>query len=177
MFDRRRFLTSCIGAAGGLLVPSVYANSTLPEKRELSFYNIHTDERLSILYWESGCYLSDAMDEANHFLRDHRTGDIYPVDRHLLDMLHAIQQRLETNKPFYVVSGYRSPETNSMLRSKSNAVAKNSFHMKGQAIDIRIPYGDIDHLYKAAISLNQGGVGYYGKSGFVHVDTGPRRMW
>ena len=110
-------------------------------------------------------------------LRDFRNGQTHAIDPRLLDLLDALSARVETRSPFHVISGFRSPQTNAMLRRRSSGVAHDSLHMKGLAIDIRLADVDLPRLHKAALSLQGGGVGYYPSSDFVHVDVGPVRRW
>lgn len=174
---RRRFLSCGLAAlalAAGL--PSLSQAATRGQ-RSLSFYNLHTDERLKATYWADGQYIPDALREIDRVLRDFRTGDVHAIDRRLLDLLVVLHTRMETQEPFAVISGYRSPKTNAILASASSGVARRSLHMDGKAIDIRIPGRDLADLRKAAIALRMGGVGYYPRSDFVHVDTGRVRTW
>jgi uncharacterized protein YcbK (DUF882 family) len=145
--------------------------------RELRFLHTHTGEKLNVEYYASGRYLPDALDTVNHFLRDFRTGDVHDIDAGLLDLLHNLTRTTDTSKPFQVISGYRSPKTNAMLRQHSEGVASSSLHMKGQAIDIRLGDVPLAKLRDAALSVGRGGVGYYPGSNFVHVDTGRIRRW
>jgi hypothetical protein len=108
--------------------------NTLSPERRLSLYNTHTGEKLETVYWASGEYLPDALSKINHILRDHRTGRVRPIDMHLLDILHALSKKLCAKQPFHIISGYRSPETNKLLRYRSKKVASKSLHMKGKAI-------------------------------------------
>ncbi len=179
--SRRHFLKLGIAAAGTLIAPESFAGIRkkellLPE-RQLSLLNLHTGESLVTTYWENGQYQTEALSEINNVLRDHRTGDIHPMDTELLDMLTTLQQKLGSNQPFQIISGYRSPKTNAVLHKKSNGVAKRSLHMQGKAIDIRLPGCQLSDLRKAAIACQRGGVGYYPKSNFIHVDTGRVRQW
>lgn len=146
-------------------------------QRSLSFYNLHTDERLRATYWADGQYIPEALREIDRVLRDFRTGDVHAMDRKLLDLLVALHARMETREPFAVISGYRSPKTNAMLADASSGVARRSLHMDGKAIDVRIPGRKLADLRKAAVALRMGGVGYYPRSDFVHVDTGRVRAW
>jgi uncharacterized protein YcbK (DUF882 family) len=145
----------------------------------LSLYNTHTGESLGITYAADGAYIPEALEAIDHIMRDHRTGDVKPIDPNLLDVLYAIAKKigLTPRHPFHIVSGYRSPETNALLRKRSRQVAKNSYHMKGQAVDFRVPRLRLSHLRKAAVSLRVGGVGYYPRSHFLHVDVGEFRCW
>jgi uncharacterized protein YcbK (DUF882 family) len=143
----------------------------------LKFHNLHTGEAFNGAYWENGCYVSDALAEIRTVLRDFRTGDEHDIDCRLLDLLTVLHTRLDTAEPFEVISGYRSPKTNAMLRERSDGVAAHSLHMEGMAIDIRIPGRSLPDLRNAALALGQGGVGYYPVSDFVHVDVGRVRHW
>jgi uncharacterized protein YcbK (DUF882 family) len=145
--------------------------------RALRFTHTHTGERLAVEYFRGGTYLPDGLATVNHFLRDFRTGDIHDIDPELLDLLHGLAHVTATATPFQVISGYRSPATNEMLRHRSEGVAAGSLHMKGQAIDIRLADVPLAGLRRAALEIRRGGVGYYPASDFVHVDTGRARMW
>ena len=177
--SRRDFLKMGSGFLAGCLLPATAMAALRPDnrRRSLSFYNTHTAERLSICYFKDGAYCPDAMASINHILRDHRTGEIKPIDRRLLDLLATINHRLGCGSPFHIISGYRSPKTNAMLRKTSSGVAKFSYHMLGRAIDIRLPDCDTHTLRQTCIDLQRGGVGYYPRSDFVHVDTGAFRTW
>lgn len=178
---RRRFLAMSAGAlvtAASIRSQSVFAESAIitPE-RTLSFYNLHTGENLKVAYWAEGEYIAESLSEINHLLRDYRNGEIKQIDLGLLNLLHAITLRLGTSKPIQLISGYRSPATNSMLHAHSSGVAKHSLHMEGMAADIRIPGHDLRELHEVAIAMRGGGVGYYAQSDFVHVDVGRQRYW
>jgi uncharacterized protein YcbK (DUF882 family) len=148
------------------------------KERSLSLLNTHTGERLKeVVYWEKGLYLPDALHDINYVLRDHRTDEIHKIDPKTLDLMAAISRKLDAKRPFEIISGYRSPETNKYLRSISNGVAKNSYHIQGKAVDMRLPGVPLKHVRKAAIDLRMGGVGYYPQSDFVHVDSGKVRYW
>ena len=179
--DRRKFLALGGAALGGAALTFAVGRpafaAPLPATRTLSFYNLHTGESLKTAYCVDGACVPGALDEINHVLRDFRTGDVHEIDVRLLDLLATIRGKAETNKPFHVISGYRSPKTNQMLRHNSSGVAKRSLHMEGEAIDIRIPGRDLTWLRKTALGLKRGGVGYYPKSDFVHVDVGRVRQW
>jgi len=147
------------------------------KERVLSFNHLHTGEKLKLTYWADGEYLSESLAEINNLLRDFRTGERYKMDPELIDLLHRLQVATGNHRAFEIISGYRSPKTNAMLRSSSSGVAKKSFHMLGQAIDVRLPGTDLKHLHKAAIEAKSGGVGLYTGSNFVHLDTGRVRNW
>ncbi len=146
-------------------------------ERKLKLRNLHTGEHLRATYWEDGKYISETMRDVAHFLRDHRTGDKHRIDAGLMDILHDLQLRTGNRKEFHIISGYRSPKTNKMLSSRSGGVARRSLHMRGRAIDIRLPGIDLSKLRKAALSMRAGGVGYYPQANFLHVDTGRFRTW
>lgn len=179
--SRRRFLQIGLGATTALFLPNAFASSPsssidLPE-RKLSLLNLHTGEQLNATYWAEGQYQTSELKAINHILRDHRTGDAYRMDNELLELLSTLHQKMDSKKAFQIISGYRSPKTNAALSKKSNGVAKKSLHMQGKAIDIRLPGCKLSDLRKAAISCQKGGVGYYPKSNFIHVDTGAVRRW
>ena len=175
MLGRRHFL---VGAGTSLFAPwSARANTV--SARELSFDNIHTGEKLKVEYWANGQYLPDALAEVNRLLRDFRTGQVHPIAPQLLDLLARLRNRLDTTQSVNVISGFRSPATNAMLRAEHehSGVASKSLHMQGMAIDIRIPGRELADLHVAALAERGGGVGYYPQSDFVHVDVGRVRSW
>lgn len=145
--------------------------------KALALENINTGEKVKLTYFERDRYLDDALDEINYLFRDHLTDEIHHVDTALLDQLHELQLTLGINKPYHVVCGYRSPNTNAQLRRQSHGVAKHSFHMEGRAVDLRIAGLSTREIRSAALSLGRGGVGYYPGHNFVHLDTGPIRTW
>jgi uncharacterized protein YcbK (DUF882 family) len=178
--SRRRFLTlGSIAALAGIFPCKAFgAPSGLSQpERSLAFYNTHTGEQLRTVYWEQGNYLRDSLGAINHILRDFRTNEIKDIDTGLLDLLFAIHNELETQQPFHIISGYRSADTNAFLRDHSTGVAEHSLHLVGKAIDIRTPGRDLRVLHKTAVALKGGGVGFYPKSDFVHVDVGRVRYW
>ena len=168
-------LTCAAALIAGILAPSDRAFSV--DERRLSFYHTHTHETLGVTYALGGEYVASALDEINDFLADFRTGDATVMDAELLDVVYDVQASLGSVGTFEVISAYRSPETNEMLRSSSSGVAKNSQHVLGKAIDVRLRGVDTDDLRDAAIKLQRGGVGYYKDSDFVHMDTGRVRRW
>lgn len=147
--------------------------------RRLEFVHLHTGERLKVAYFDAGQYVPEALQALNHLLRDFRTDEVAPIDPALFDVLHRLHEATGSRRPFEVISAYRSPKTNDMLRSRSphSGVARTSLHLRGQAIDIRLGDVALPHLREAALSLRAGGVGYYERSNFVHIDTGPVRHW
>src|SRR5262245_21445993 len=175
--DRRSALRFGLGALC-IFLPSVSQAATITGgKRSISLANLHTGENLRSTYWENGQYVPEALAEIDRNLRDFRTGDVHPIDPQLVDLLHDLKLKMRSKAPFEVISGYRSPATNAMLASESRGVARKSFHLRGMAIDIRLPDRDLRQLRKAALHMRRGGVGYYPKPGFVHVDVGPVRTW
>jgi uncharacterized protein YcbK (DUF882 family) len=148
-----------------------------PGYKTLSFEHTHTGEKLKLTYFERGKYIKDALQKINYLLRDFRTDDIHPIDTALLDQLFDLKQTLGVNKPFHIVSGYRSPFTNAQLRKHSHGVAEHSFHMQGRAIDIRVEGVSSKKIRNAALNMAQGGVGYYPRNNFVHLDSGRFRTW
>lgn len=145
--------------------------------RKLKLLNLHTGERVQATYWDGRSYQFEALQEIDYVLRDHRNGEIKAMDRRLLDLLAMLHRRLGSAAAYHVISGYRSPATNARLAARSNGVAKHSLHMRGMAIDIRLPDCELADLRGAALTLKAGGVGYYPKSDFVHVDVGRVRHW
>jgi uncharacterized protein YcbK (DUF882 family) len=159
--------------------PVLAATRRSSPPKDLSFYNLHTGESLRVTYAANGRYIPDALQEVDYILRDFRTGEVKAIDPDLLDLLHSISKTmgLTAQHSLHVVSGYRSPQTNAMLREISHGIAKNSYHIKGQALDFRVPPFPLAYLRKAALSLRAGGVGFYPRSNFVHVDVGKFRYW
>lgn len=146
-------------------------------KRSLDLHNALTGEKIKLEYWAEGEFVPDALKALNHFLRDHHNGKITEIDPKLFHFIHDIARKLEAKGTINVISGYRSPATNDRLRRRNSAVAKGSFHVKGKAVDIRIPGHSTQSVRRIALDLNQGGVGYYPRSKYVHIDTGPVRSW
>ena len=147
------------------------------KEKSLSLFNPQTKERFEGIYYFNGNYVTNALIDINHIMRDIRTNAVKPIDIHLLDLILKISIKLKSKEPFHVISGYRSPKTNNLLRKRGKGAAKNSYHIKGQAVDIRLPGHRTSVLRRAAYELKRGGVGYYPKSSFVHIDIGPVRYW
>lgn len=186
--NRRKFLKCSVAVATASSFPQlIYANTTgtsviatsaeATSERTLEFINLHTDETLHSCYWSNGDYDPNSLNEINHILRDHRANEAYEMDASLIDLLHTLHQMTGSKAPFHIISGYRSPQTNEKLRKQTNGVAKRSLHMQGKAIDVRLPDVELVRLRDAAISLKAGGVGYYAKSNFIHLDVGKPRNW
>ena len=175
---RRQVLAGGLALMGGALSLDRASLAALERpSRSLSFSNLHTGEKLRVEYWERGRYLPDALEGINRVLRDFRTGEIHSISPRLLDLLSMLHTRLETDRPFQVISGYRSPITNAALHANSAGVSSHSLHMDGMAIDIKLSDRKLSDLYNAALELGGGGVGYYPKSDFVHLDVGRVRRW
>lgn len=169
------------GGAALLAVPGVASASlrSSSQLRTLSFSHTHTGEQLSVAYRAGGSYLSDGLAQLSWLMRDFRSGEMHPMDPALLDTLWQVQRNLGSTAPYQIISAYRSPKTNAMLRGRSghSGVAKKSMHLNGQAIDIRLPGVSLSDVRDAAVDLKRGGVGYYASSDFVHIDTGRVRRW
>lgn len=171
------------GAAAGLVVaspafaaaPAILRNAG--NFRALGLVNGHTAERLNCVYWIDGQYVPEALEAFNYILRDWREELIKPIDPSTIDILAGTHGLLDCSEPFEVVSGYRSPKTNAMLRGNSRGVAKNSYHMKGMAVDIACRSRSVGQVAAAAQALGGGGVGRYSRSAFTHLDSGPVREW
>lgn len=166
--------------AGSFASPAFAARLAFPQAsgtRALNFHNLHTDERLAVSYWRDGQYDRAAWGRINNILRDHYSGDVGVMDLRVVDLLHDLQQEVGNDRPVEIISGYRSPRTNSRLREGGRGVAKQSYHMRGMAIDIRLDGTPLSRLRQTAIGMQRGGVGYYPSSDFVHIDVGPVRRW
>ena len=146
-------------------------------EKSVGFYHIHTGERLRMVYWRHGQYVPGALREVDYLLRDYHTDEVKRIDPQMLDLLYAMRTLLDTNEPFQVLSGYRSPATNAELRRHDRAVAVHSLHMEGKAVDIRLPGRTLVGVRRAALAVQAGGVGYYPQKHFLHVDTGSVRSW
>jgi uncharacterized protein YcbK (DUF882 family) len=177
---RRQLICGGIAAAVAATVmePAESLAFARPPARQLSLLNLHTGERVRAEYWAKGRYQNGALRELNRVLRDPRNGQIHAMDPQVIDLAHALSARFGGNQPVQVICGYRSPETNAALRDEDPyGVAQFSYHLVGKAIDLRIPGVPLASLYRAALALRGGGVGYYPESNFVHVDVGPVRQW
>jgi uncharacterized protein YcbK (DUF882 family) len=170
--------------AAWLLAGTTHVDTSTPApgdgapSHRLRLYNTHTDERVAVVYRHGETYLPEGLRRLERHLRDHRTGDVHAFDPELFDLLEALAAAVgRPGGEFHVISGYRSPRTNEMLRRRTTGVAKRSLHMQAQAIDVRMPGVDTATLRDAALDLARGGVGYYADSDFIHVDTGRVRRW
>lgn len=186
--DRRRFISGAAGLFGAAATAGTFPGNTmgtahaaapirLPGVARLSFVHLHTGEELALAFRKDGVYDPGALDALNNILRDWRTGEAVEMDVGLLELLVRLRQKLDSKGPFEIVSAYRAPATNAALASKSGGVAKRSYHMRGMAVDIRVPNIRAERVYPVARALQAGGVGLYRKNDFVHVDTGPVRTW
>lgn len=173
---QQRFLI-CLFSIGLLAPTTQPGDARALDARQLSFYHTHTEERLDIVYFENGEYVDSALEEINHFLRDFRTGDVTVMDPGLLDLIYDIRETIESDGTYEVISAYRSPKTNEMLRTRGGGVARNSQHLLGTAIDVRLEDIPIEVLRDTALAMRRGGVGFYRKADFVHIDTGRVRRW
>lgn len=183
VISRRQFLKlgAVVGLAGSVPLASAHTafnrELQLDGERRLRLVHTRTGESLNVTYWEKGEYLRESLADVSRFLRDYRTDDVKPIQPALLDLLHGLHKRLDSSDPFQIVCGYRSPETNQSLRAHSHRVAKHSLHMEGRAVDLRLPNRSLRDVRNAAVAMQQGGVGYYASSDFVHVDVGDVRTW
>ncbi len=178
---RRRLLKGMAGVATLAAMPDMAhaLSRSGSSARALAFKHMHTGEQLSLVYRIGDSYVPEGLSRLARLMRDFRTGDVHPIDPALLDTLWQVQANLRTSSPFDIISAYRSPKTNTMLRGRSahTGVAKDSMHLYGRAIDIRLPGVALADVRDAALELKRGGVGYYADSGFVHLDTGRVRRW
>ncbi|MCH9690679.1 MAG: DUF882 domain-containing protein [Gammaproteobacteria bacterium] len=172
--SRRQFLTL---AAATAIAPTAPSFAKVGTDRILSMRNLHTGEHLDAAYWVRDDYLKSGLKQFNKLLRDHRANEITRMEPKLLDLVYQLKEKLNYNGEIEVISGYRSAKTNASLRARSKGVARKSYHMRGMAMDLRMPGVSLANLRQAAIGLQLGGVGYYPKSNFVHVDVGPVRRW
>lgn len=177
---RRTLLRSF--AAVGLSAAPVYANAAgflrgSGDIRRLRMYSGRTGESIDTIYWVEGEYIQEALKEVTYFFRDWRNNKVKSIDARTVDIMAAAHGLMDVNEPYMLLSGYRSPETNNMLRSRSRGVAKNSLHMKGEAADLRLKSRSVTQMASAAKNCSAGGVGAYRGSNFVHMDCGPVRSW
>lgn len=178
---RRRTLLSAFAATAITAAPffsaaPAYARGA-GDVRRLKFYSGRTGENIDVIYWIDGSYIPESMAEINHFFRDWRNNAVHEIDTRTLDLLTATHNILQVSEPYMLLSGYRSPQTNAMLRARSRNVAQNSLHLRGQAADVRLRSRSVAQIAQAAISCNAGGVGRYSGSNFVHMDCGAVRNW
>jgi uncharacterized protein YcbK (DUF882 family) len=159
------------------IAPPAEAARRTMASRTIFLDNVHTGERLKAVYWADGRYFPDQLRRISWLLRDHHRDEACPIDPELIDLLARLHQRLSTSEPFQILSGYRSAATNAMLAAQTDGVAQNSLHMQGMAVDICVPGRNLVKVRRAAVAMQAGGVGFYPRSGFVHVDVGRVRYW
>jgi uncharacterized protein YcbK (DUF882 family) len=178
---RRHFLRQTAQVAAALALPAGVlpaARASAADLRGLALVHTHTHEKIDLVFASGQRYVPEALGWLNRFLRDHYTGDVGVMDPQIYDQLHRVQQLLGSKDAFEVISGYRCPATNAQLRqTRSGGVATHSLHMEGRAIDVRLPGVPLSALHQAALSLGAGGVGFYPREQFVHLDTGRVRNW
>ena len=173
---RRNFFK--VIATAAIAIPfSVQANTTILPEKNIKLYNTHTKEKIDTTYFKNGKYQIEELVKISKFLKDHRTGDIKAIDIDLIDFITSLKEEFQYESYVHVISGFRSEKTNKRLREKGAGVAKKSYHTKGQAIDIRMPGIKTKKISKAARKKEFGGVGYYKRSNFVHLDSGRVRSW
>jgi len=175
VLSRRQALRTGVVAACATLLGGT-AGASHPSRR-LDLYSVNTGESCTVEYMVRGRYYRDALLEVNQLMRDHRSGDIHPIDPTLLDLLHDLRRVLGSKQPAHIVCGYRSPTTNARKLAAGRRVARNSYHLRGQAVDVFFPDRKVRDLRRAALRFGTGGVGHYPRAGFVHLDTGPVRSW
>jgi len=145
--------------------------------RRVRMYSGRTGEKMDTIYWIDGEYVGEAVREISMFMRDWRNGKAVAMDTRTIDIIAATHNLLDVSEPYQLLSGYRSPQTNAMLRSQSGGVARNSLHMRGQAADLHLDSRSVNQIARAAVACQAGGVGRYSGSGFVHMDCGDVRHW
>ena len=173
----RRRLLALGAAAAAWLAPGLARAASAGPVRSLTLRSVHTGERVDAVYWAGGGIVAEGFAAIERVLRDHRTDETHPIDRRLLDVLVSLSAALDTRAEYEVISGYRSPRSNAMLVRATAGVVRDSLHVKGMAIDVRLPGRPLPAVRDAAASLRAGGVGFYPASGFVHVDVGRVRYW
>lgn len=174
-----------LGAAGAAAATVAGRSATaspaylrgLGDFRRLNLANHRTGERLNVIYYTDGAYIPEALEEVNYIFRDWRSDETAKMALRTVDFTAAVYKRLDTSEPFQIISGYRSPATNAMLRRKGRGVAKNSFHMRAMAVDVSLQSRSVPEMFRAAMSLKAGGVGRYSRTHFIHLDSGPSRSW
>jgi uncharacterized protein YcbK (DUF882 family) len=147
------------------------------QSKTLRLHNPVSEETITTAYWHNGHYVPEALERIDYIMRDHRTDEVKSIDLGLINLMHSIKLTLRTDEPIHVVSGYRCRKSNELLRKSGKRAARNSYHLKGQAADIRLPKCQLRSLRKVAIANKGGGVGYYPRNNFIHIDVGPIRYW
>jgi uncharacterized protein YcbK (DUF882 family) len=177
VYSRRTFLFFSAMAGAALVVRPDTSSAAVAATRTIALHTRWSDETFAGPYLQQGCYLSTALDEINHLFRDRHSQAVHPIDVRLLDLLYAFKQRTDYGGSFEVVCGYRTPATNRMLMKHGVHAAKDSLHIKGQAVDVRFDGLALARAHKIALDMRLGGVGYYPNQNFIHLDVGPVRSW
>ncbi|WP_058913116.1 YcbK family protein [Entomohabitans teleogrylli] len=176
--NRRKLLALGGVALGAALLPTqAFATLSTPRPRILKLNNLNTGESIKAEFFDGRGYIQDELARLNHFFRDYRANKTRDIDPRLFDQLYRLQGLVGTTRPVQLISGYRSLDTNNEMRAHRRGVAKKSYHTRGQAMDFHIEGVSLSNIRKAALSMRAGGVGYYPRSNFVHIDTGPVRHW
>lgn len=180
MLSRRALLTGVLGfgvisVAGGLAAPAIA--KAAGDVRIINLVNPRTGDRINSVYWVDGAYIPEVLSEVDHLMRDWRLDQKRRIDVDVIDIIAAAHRLLETSEPFTVYSGYRTPQTNALLRRRSRGVARNSYHIRGMAADLHLESRSVRQVAAAAKRISGGGVGQYSRSEFVHMDCGPVRLW
>jgi uncharacterized protein YcbK (DUF882 family) len=185
-WTRRRLLRvggaiAGIGSAGLSARPARAATAAADKAaggvKRISLHNLHTEEKLELDFFRGDAYVADSLAALQVLLRDYRNGEQHAIDPKLMDYLYDVAQHIGVDPVFSVISGYRSPQTNALLHERSSGVARHSLHLEGRAIDVRLAGIDCARLAGRALNMTRGGVGYYQRSDFVHLDTGAFRTW
>ncbi len=174
---RRDFLRRAVALAAGMALWPRTSGAYATRTRSLSLYAVNTGENLRVDYCVDGRYEPQCLRALDHLLRDFRTDEVYPIDPRVLDVLCDVRDALGTGDTYHVVCGYRSAITNEMKWREGRGVARQSYHLSGKAIDVSLPTRDLRELRRAGLARGAGGVGYYPRAGFVHLDVGPVRTW
>lgn len=180
-WSRRSFLKASLGGALALIGGRAFGKGLMPQslsEGKLALYNVHTQERLNVTYRDRwGQYHPQALEALNYTLRCHYTQKVREIDIQVLEFLNVLDNQFGGNNEIHIISGYRSPGYNNLLRKQGHQVSRHSLHLFGKAIDLCIPRVGLDVLKEAAVGLGYGGVGYYPLSGFIHIDSGRFRTW
>lgn len=180
-FSRRAALFSVAAMAGLAAAPKALAAPSIltgaGDVRTVKLTNPRTGDTVNSVYWVEGQYIPEVMAEIDFLMRDWRCDTVKPIAHEVIDIMSAAHRKLDTSEPFTVYSGYRTPETNAMLRSRSRGVARNSYHIRAMAADLHLKSRSVTQMARAAAAIGQGGVGRYSRSDFVHMDCGPVRSW
>ena len=163
------------GAPRALAAPSILTGAG--DVRTIRLQNPRTGDKVSTVYWIEGDYVPEALAEIDYLMRDWRVDRIKPISTKVIDIMAAAHRLMETSEPYTVYSGYRTPETNRLLRSRSRGVARNSYHTRAMAADLHLESRSVRQMAAAAERIAGGGVGRYSRSDFVHMDCGPVRSW